>query len=116
MCLLPSVRRGVMPRRGWTVAPDGWVQFIRGPRPPAQRWPMAQGNRQPPEPVVVRRAAVPNRPGHLFSGGHPQRGGRGQAIRMSPNVSRRGCPQEYCQVGEGIGSSWRVGGRSSGGF
>ena len=33
-----------MPRRGWSVAPDGWVQFIRGPRLPVQRWPMAQGN------------------------------------------------------------------------
>ena len=55
---LPSVRRGFMPRRGWTAAPDGWVQFIRGPRPPAQRWPMAQGNRQPPQGKVAERAAV----------------------------------------------------------
>ena len=28
-----------MPRRGWVTAPDGWVQIIRGPRPPAERWP-----------------------------------------------------------------------------
>ena len=35
-CVL--VRR-VMPRRGWVPTPDGWVQFIRGPRPPAERWP-----------------------------------------------------------------------------
>ena len=36
-CIL--VRRRVMPRRGWMPAPDGWVQIIRGPRPPAERWP-----------------------------------------------------------------------------
>ena len=28
-----------MPRRGWVTAPDGWVQIIRGPRPPSQLWP-----------------------------------------------------------------------------
>ena len=32
-------RRRVMPRRGWVTAPDGWVQIIRGPRPPSVRWP-----------------------------------------------------------------------------
>ena len=34
--LLPLIRRGAMPRRGWSTAPDGWVQFIRGPRPPSK--------------------------------------------------------------------------------
>ena len=34
-----SKRRRVMPRRGWVPALDGWVQIIRGPRPPAERWP-----------------------------------------------------------------------------
>ena len=36
-CIL--VRRRIMPRRGWVTAPDGWVQIIRGPHPPAERWP-----------------------------------------------------------------------------
>ena len=27
-----------MGRRGWAPAPEGWVQIIRGPRPPAMRW------------------------------------------------------------------------------
>ena len=36
-CIL--TRRRVMPRRGWVTAPDGWVQIIRGPRPPSERWP-----------------------------------------------------------------------------
>ena len=39
------------------MAPDGWVQFIRGPRPPSQRWPKAQGNR-PPQGQGPDRATV----------------------------------------------------------
>ena len=36
-CVFPflvasRVRRRLMPRRGWTLSPDGWVQTIRGPR------------------------------------------------------------------------------------
>ena len=27
--------------------PSGWVQVIRGPKPPSQRWPQVQGSRQP---------------------------------------------------------------------
>ena len=28
-----------MPRKGWSTAPDGWVQIICGPRPPSESWP-----------------------------------------------------------------------------
>ena len=28
-------------RRGWVTTRDGWVQIIRGPRPPAERWPQS---------------------------------------------------------------------------
>ena len=31
-----------MLRRGWLPAPDGWVQIVRGPRPPSERWPKAR--------------------------------------------------------------------------
>ena len=59
-----SVRRvrGLMPRRGWTAAPDGWVQIISGPRPESQKWPSAKANRQP-EQVWGRCASVSERPG-----------------------------------------------------
>ena len=28
-----------MPRKGWSTAPDGWVQIIRGPRLLSESWP-----------------------------------------------------------------------------
>ena len=33
-----------MPRKGWSAmqVPEGWLQVIRGPRPPAQKWPRAR--------------------------------------------------------------------------
>ena len=56
-----------MPRKGWSTVevPDGWLQVIRGPRPPAVRWPKAprgrgldsstkkdaKGSSQPPQPA-----------------------------------------------------------------
>ena len=72
--LLPLVRRGAMPRRGWTAAPDGWVQFIRGPRPPSHRWPMAQGNRQPSVQESRRSVRPPQAQVQVGQGfDHPQR-------------------------------------------
>ena len=39
-----------MPRRGWHVSEDPsravWQEILRGPRPPAAKWPPAQGSRQ----------------------------------------------------------------------
>ena len=35
------LRRRLIPRRGLVSAPDGWVQIIRGPRPPSVKWPAA---------------------------------------------------------------------------
>ena len=34
-----------MTRRGWRAVetPQGWFNVIRGPRPPSEKWPMAQG-------------------------------------------------------------------------
>ena len=52
-CLLrPRQPWHLMPRKGWSTleVPDGWLQVIRGPRPPAVQWPKAvrgQGQGQP---------------------------------------------------------------------
>ena len=45
----------VMVRRGWTKVevPDGWLQVIRGPRPPSEKWPLQTG---------PRSAATPSKP------------------------------------------------------
>ena len=62
-CILVS---RAMPRNGWTTmqVPDGWLQVIRGPRPPSVKWPKARqqtpqrGRKVQPEqrPEQVRRA------------------------------------------------------------
>ena len=38
-----------MPRKGWSTVqvPDGWLKVIRGPRPPATKWPKVQHSTQP---------------------------------------------------------------------
>ena len=48
---IPSVISVFIGRRGWKSfrAPAGWVQFIRGPRPPSMRWPRARQVRQSAE-------------------------------------------------------------------
>ena len=46
----PRQEQEVMPRRGWTPADSaGWVQILRGPRPPAPMWP----TRTKPQPVAA---------------------------------------------------------------
>ena len=39
-----QVSRELMPRRGWQAmdVPTGWVQVLRGPRLPSQKWPSAK--------------------------------------------------------------------------
>ena len=90
--LLPLIRRGAMPRRGWSTAPDGWVQFLRGPRPPSHRWPMAQGNRQKPVQDVGRRSVGPP-PAQVQVGQgpvHPQRRpeSKPSVVRADPDSIR----------------------------
>ena len=43
------VRRRSMPRRGWQSldVPSGWVQVLRGPRPPLVKWLAREGFRAP---------------------------------------------------------------------
>ena len=72
-----QVSRGVMPRRGWSTmdVPTGWVQVLRGPRPPSQKWLSV------PRPVPQRQNQVPR------SGGHVQ-SNRVQPTRVNPDASR----------------------------
>ena len=42
--------------------PTGWVQVLRGPRPPSQKWPMAQPVQRPRQPQVSPVPAGPRAP------------------------------------------------------
>ena len=44
-----------MGRRGWSTAPNGWVQFIHGPRPPAESWPRVGRSVSAAQPKPVQR-------------------------------------------------------------
>ena len=55
--------------------PTGWVQVLRGPRPPSQKWPSV------PRPDQQRQSEVPR------SGGHVQ-SNRVQPTRVNPDASR----------------------------
>ena len=48
-----------MGRRGWSAAPDGWVQYIRGPREPAQAWPKVGRSVSGPQPPLDVDRSVP---------------------------------------------------------
>ena len=50
-----------MPRKGWTSidVPDGWLQVLRGKRPPAQKWPKAERKSAVPQPLAQRGSRVP---------------------------------------------------------
>ena len=53
-----------MVRKGWTKmdVPDGWVQIIRGPRPPAAQWPRASVQNRHPTQQVRQRGPRQNGP------------------------------------------------------
>ena len=60
--LLPPVRRQPMGRRRvWQAmdVPSGWVQILRGPRPPSQQWPRVNAQRQR-QPQTSSGAASPS--------------------------------------------------------
>ena len=51
----------LMVRRGWThvEVPSGWVQVLRGPRPPSVQWPPAKGVSNSKPQQERRSSAVP---------------------------------------------------------
>ena len=83
-----------MPRKGWRTieVPDGWLQVLRGPRPLAERWPMAQrgGGRQKER---QRRAQQRDQPRQFQETSFPQprrgdfRGGRVGKLEVAINAS-----------------------------
>ena len=64
--------------------PSGWVQVIRGPRPPSVQWPRAPRVAQAP--AVVRPQNVPKRTVPNSSRGPPQKQGA-ERVRRSPEES-----------------------------
>ena len=77
---------------------SGWIQVIRGPRPKAERWPMAKKG----VPHVSAAAPVPHRPHH-----------RAVATEFGTPRSRRathGSARQSCEVGEGCRSHGRFDG------
>ena len=79
-----------MGRRGWKSldTPTGWVQIIRGPRPPSVQWPrVGQQSRQPV-------TSVTNEPPDVSSG----------EVFSPPTV-----PRPQCQSGSREGTSLQVG-------
>ena len=89
--LLHSVRRRTMPRRGWLRAPDGWVQIIRGPRPPSMKWPSATEMRQSSNTVEKQGDGGVQR---------PQARGRWRQLpaRVSPEVSHEAAQKRVAQL------------------
>ena len=77
-----------MPRRGWSTLerPAGWLQVIRGPRPPAVQWPKAsrgQGHGQKP-PLLSKKENKKQT--------EPKVSGLGEPPRPTTSLSRRSRP------------------------
>ena len=102
-----SVRRSIsMVRRGWSTVevPSGWLQVIRGPKPPAVRWPPANkvsvgrsspANVQRPEsrPPAADRRRKPKEVRAMAS----SRVCRQQSPVWGPTISRRRrCWTQHC--------------------
>ena len=99
--LLPLLRSDTMPRRGWTTAPDGWVQFVRGPRPPSHRWPDGAG-----QPSTASGPSVSQTPTGSCSNATPS--GVTFSRSRRPRFHSRGSPHQSHQAREGT--------RGDGGF
>ena len=92
-----QVRRRTMRavrRRGWTPAPDGWVQIVRGPRPPSESW----------SKVARSATSVQVRPNEVRSSAGRWR--QPQPVRSSVSRDRGAGSQKTCRGDRGrIGSS-----------
>ena len=86
-CVLVS---RTMVRKGWTVmeVPNGWLQVLRGPRPPAARWPKAE-KKSSQDSLQQRAPPSGVRPTPASSGGRTGRWRAGQEQRASPDAVRQ---------------------------
>ena len=80
-----------MPRKGWTtmVVTNGWLQVLRGPRPPAARWPKAEKASKDHGTVEQRERQPSARVTPTSSGGRSGRWRTGQEQRASPDTVRQ---------------------------
>ena len=96
----PLTRR-VMPRRGWSTleVAAGWLQVIRGPRPPAGQWPKAsRAHGQGQKPQISskkenKRQTEPNVSGSESRRGPPPRvspAAQDQVVRLQTAVNALG--------------------------
>ena len=86
-----------MVRRGWRAVetPPGWFNVIRGPQPPSERWPMAQGNRQPSKVDQVGRG----RWGHQGGGASRTQSSQPERVRTSPEATIAAARQRVAHLG-----------------
>ena len=81
-----------MPRRGRSSmdVPTGWVQVLRGPRPPSQKWPSV------PRPSQQRQSQVPRSRGHV-------RSNRVQPTRVNPDASHEVAREKIAKLEKALG-------------
>ena len=87
-----------MVRRVWRAVeiPQGWFNVIRGPRPPSERWPMAQGNRQPPKVDHGRRGRWRHQRGR--QGASRNQSFQPERVRRFPEVNIVAARQRVAQL------------------
>ena len=87
--------------------PTGWVQVLRGPRPPSQKWPMAQPVQRPRQPRVSPVPAGPRAPTVRVSPDGNREAARlkvvkiQQALAVMGDTDLSGCRVSEGGVGEG---------------
>ena len=109
--LLPA-RQCSMPRRGWLLASDRWVQILHGPRPPSENWPRrsAPPTRAPIEALASRAGGssvvLAGEVGGRWSGKRPIFA----LVGHSESQTRTTCPPAesgVCLAGQ-MGRKWRL--------
>ena len=87
-----QVSRELMPRRGWQAmdVPTGWVQVLRGPRPPSQKWPSAKSGSFP---VQQRHVGVSSPSSRVV---------KAPPSRVNPEIARETALSKVQEVGAGV--------------